>query len=93
MTKCVFYFMQQSWTVFFHDTISVITINTAQKMKFSIEDFFSECDQIRSFLLCNKITLTVYQELRILSRVHILALGLGFQSRGQTQILKSRLGS
>ena len=24
--------------------------NTAQKMKFSIQDFFSECDQIRSFL-------------------------------------------
>ena len=23
---------------------------TAQKMKFSIKDFFSECDQIRSFL-------------------------------------------
>ena len=23
---------------------------TAQKMKFSIEDFFSKCDQIRSFL-------------------------------------------
>ena len=25
-------------------------INTAQKMKFSITDFFSKCDQIRSFL-------------------------------------------
>ena len=24
--------------------------NTAQKMKFSIKDFFSKCDQIRSFL-------------------------------------------
>ena len=24
--------------------------NTAQKMKFSITDFFSKCDQIRSFL-------------------------------------------
>ena len=24
-------------------------INTAQKMKFSIKDFFSKCDQIRSF--------------------------------------------
>ena len=24
--------------------------NTAQKMKFPIEDFFSKCDQIRSFL-------------------------------------------
>ena len=26
------------------------TANTAQKMKFSIKDFFSKCDQIRSFL-------------------------------------------
>ena len=25
--------------------------DTAQKMKFSIKDFFSKCDQIRSFLL------------------------------------------
>ena len=25
--------------------------STAQKMKFSINDFFSKCDQIRSFLL------------------------------------------
>ena len=25
-------------------------MNTAQKMKFSIKDFFSKCDQIRSFL-------------------------------------------
>ena len=25
-------------------------INTSQKMKFSIKDFFSKCDQIRSFL-------------------------------------------
>ena len=24
--------------------------HTAQKMKFSIKDFFSKCDQIRSFL-------------------------------------------
>ena len=24
--------------------------NTVQKMKFSIKDFFSKCDQIRSFL-------------------------------------------
>ena len=24
--------------------------NTAQKLKFSIKDFFSKCDQIRSFL-------------------------------------------
>ena len=26
------------------------TCSTAQKMKFSIKDFFSKCDQIRSFL-------------------------------------------
>ena len=26
-------------------------LHTAQKMKFSIKDFFSKCDQIRSFLL------------------------------------------
>ena len=25
-------------------------VNNAQKMKFSIKDFFSKCDQIRSFL-------------------------------------------
>ena len=28
----------------------VIKCNTAQNMKFSIKDFFSKCDQIRSFL-------------------------------------------
>ena len=27
-----------------------LVILTAQKMKFSIKDFFSKCDQIRSFL-------------------------------------------
>ena len=26
------------------------TVVTSQKMKFSIKDFFSKCDQIRSFL-------------------------------------------
>ena len=30
-------------------------INTAQKMKFSIKDFFSKCDQIRSFLQCRDV--------------------------------------
>ena len=25
-------------------------VNTAQKMKFSIKNFFSKCDQVRSFL-------------------------------------------
>ena len=28
----------------------MLTVNTAQKMKFSVKDFFSKCDQIRSFL-------------------------------------------
>ena len=28
----------------------IIPLNTAQKMKFSIKDLFSKCDQIRSFL-------------------------------------------
>ena len=32
--------------------------NTAQKMKFSIEDFFSKCDQIRRFKVNNKDTRT-----------------------------------
>ena len=32
------------------DNIAVSTVShTAQKMKFSITDFFSKCDQIRSF--------------------------------------------
>ena len=32
-------------------TLSVtVTGTTAQKMKFSIKDFYSKCDQIRSFL-------------------------------------------
>ena len=26
-------------------------VNTAQKIKFSIKDFFSKCEQIRSFLM------------------------------------------
>ena len=30
--------------------ISFSTIHTAQKIKFSINHFFSKCDQIRSFL-------------------------------------------
>ena len=32
-----------------YDEVTVIQLN-AQKMKFSIADFFSKCDQIRSFL-------------------------------------------
>ena len=31
-------------------TMNVISANTAQKMKSSIKDFFSKCDQIHSFL-------------------------------------------
>ena len=31
-------------------SFAVTHANTAQKMKFSIKDFFSKCDQIRSFL-------------------------------------------
>ena len=34
--------------IFFHNEAALS--NTAQKMKFSIKDFFSKCDQIRSFL-------------------------------------------
>ena len=33
----------------------LIPLYTAQKVKFSIEDFFSKCDQIRSFLMENFI--------------------------------------
>ena len=33
-----------------HSTQTMAWIITAQKMKFSIKDFFSKCDQIRSFL-------------------------------------------
>ena len=29
---------------------SELTLHTAQKMKFSIKDFFSKCDQIRNLL-------------------------------------------
>ena len=28
----------------------ILDINTAQNIKFSIKDFFSNCDQIRSFM-------------------------------------------
>ena len=31
-------------------TSGILELTTVQKMKFSIMDFFSECDQIRSFL-------------------------------------------
>ena len=32
-----------------------ILLSTAQKIKFSIEDFFSKCDQIRSFLFRGRV--------------------------------------
>ena len=35
---------------FFYFTNTRVTIDTAQKMKFPIKDFFSKWDQIRSFL-------------------------------------------
>ena len=47
------------WTTeFFHGLLDINNRNpvlkyiqiTAQKVKFSIKDFFSKCDQIRSFL-------------------------------------------
>ena len=28
------------------------SVNTAQKMKFSIKDFFSKCDQMENFIFC-----------------------------------------
>ena len=31
--------------------MTIVFDNTAQKMKFSIQDFSSECDQIRGFVL------------------------------------------
>ena len=42
-----------SFQLFFEITLTIIEIFSqyvAQKMKFSITDFFSKCDQIRSFL-------------------------------------------
>ena len=41
----IFFLVGDSQTV-----LVLKNINTAQKMKFSIKDFFSECDQICSFL-------------------------------------------
>ena len=32
------------------NNISSFTVSTAQKIKFSVKDFYSKCDQIRSFL-------------------------------------------
>ena len=36
----------------------IVRINTAQKMKFSIKDFFNKCDQIRSKLLLKESLIT-----------------------------------
>ena len=33
-----------------YHSLTLHTTNTAHKMNFSIKDFFSKCDQIRSFL-------------------------------------------
>ena len=33
-----------------HIEVFIFLYSTAQKMKFSIEDIFSKCDQMRSFL-------------------------------------------
>ena len=44
---------------------------TTQKMKFSIEDFFSKCDQIRSFLpLFKKKTKTSFISIHIIHQVY-----------------------
>ena len=43
-----------SFQLFFEITLTIIEISSqyvAQKMKFSITDFFRKCDQIRSLLL------------------------------------------
>ena len=37
-------------SIFLHENNSFTNNNTAQKIKFSIKDFFSKCDQTRSFL-------------------------------------------
>ena len=38
------------WKDYCSSCTFVSTLNTAQKMKFSMKDFFSKCDQIRIFL-------------------------------------------
>ena len=35
--------------------LSITLTNTTKKMKFSIKDFFSKCDQIRSFTFTEQI--------------------------------------
>ena len=44
------YFSQNFSELFFFDTFGYLLRTTTQKMKFSIQDFFSKWDQIRSFL-------------------------------------------
>ena len=42
-------------SVFTHSALNQ-SIHTAQKMKFSIKDFFSKCEQIRTFLrICSHL--------------------------------------
>ena len=36
-------------------------LRTAQKMKFFIKDFFSKCDQIRSFIFCAVTVVSFYK--------------------------------
>ena len=49
---------------------SFLLSNTAQKMKFSIKDFFSKCDQIRSFL--ETAHLVIFTEEILNEKLHFL---------------------
>ena len=50
---------RQHWNAkheFYSVMLSKYIYTTAQKMKFAIKDFFSKCDQIRSFLrICSHL--------------------------------------
>ena len=43
-----FLYLATPWVILF--SVKKKSIDIAQKMKFSIKNFFSKCDQIRSFL-------------------------------------------
>ena len=48
--------VNQKFKIVFLKSMVCIAMNTAQKMKFSIKDFFSKCDQIRSKLrICSHL--------------------------------------
>ena len=49
ITKCPSFQLEKS-TLLFQKKWTLFFIVTAQKMKFSIKDFFSKCDQIHSFM-------------------------------------------